>query len=192
MNTSLTYQQRRLFLLTLFLVGMALIALVASATTFVRLPFGELVRLSNGIARVRCLRSEAVMERGEIWTNTWFEVTERNKGSLPPVILVRQPGGRLGPLESRVDGVPKFAVGEEAYVFVQERPGNWYLFVGWTQGTFRIHKNVQNGMETVTQDSVAIPAYDPETRKFSIDGLWNWRVEDFRELIHQELRKQAE
>jgi hypothetical protein len=61
MKTRLTYEQRRNFLLTLFLIGIVLIALVARATTLVRLTFPELVKDSSAIAHVRCQGSQTVL-----------------------------------------------------------------------------------------------------------------------------------
>jgi hypothetical protein len=89
----MSYNDRRRFLWVLFLIGLALIAVVAQATTLVRLKFQDLVHYSNSIARVRCLHADTRMEKGEIWTDTTFRVLSHNKGYLPEEIVVRQPGG---------------------------------------------------------------------------------------------------
>jgi len=91
----MSYLQRRRFLWILFLIGLALVAVAARATTLVRLRFPELVRYSSAIGRVHCVGAEVHYDKGEIWTDTGFEVSEREKGYLPAYIVVRQPSGKL-------------------------------------------------------------------------------------------------
>jgi hypothetical protein len=191
MKTRLTYEQRRNFLLTLFLIGIVLIALVARATTLVRLTFPELVKDSSAIAHVRCRSSQAVFENGEIWTDTSFDVLESAKGNLPATITVRQPGGKLAGLESRVDGTPQFRANEEVYLFLVAQSGARLFLVGWSQGTFRVRKNVRTGIATVTQDSAEIFAYDPRSRGFTKTGVKDLRLEIFRDQIRREMLRQV-
>jgi hypothetical protein len=190
MNTRLTYEQRRNFLLILFLIGIVLIALVARATTLVRLTFPELVKDSSAIAHVRCLGSQALFENKEIWTDIHFEVLESAKGNLPATITVRQPGGKLAGLESRVDGTPQFRSSEEVYLFLAGQPGGRLFLVGWSQGTFRIRKNPRTGIATVTQDSAELPAYDPQSRGFEKTVVKDLRLDTFRDQIRREMLRQ--
>jgi hypothetical protein len=167
---SMSYVQRRRFLWILFLIGMALVALTARATTLVRLRFQDLVLHSSAIARVRCISAQSRMENGEIWTDIAFDVLEHNKGYLPSVIVVRLPGGKLQHLHSHVEGAPEFRPGEEVYLFLSGHPGKQFLLVGWTQGTFRIRRDMRTGLETVTQDSAEVPVFDPESNRFTKTG----------------------
>src|ERR1700739_5013690 len=148
----MSYQQRRRFLLVLFLIGVILVAIAARSTTLARLQFNQLVQHSSAIARVRCLRADVRMENGEIWTDTAFQVVQPDKGYLPAEIVVRLPGGKFQHLISHVDEVPEFQQGEEVFLFLTDRPGRQFSVVGWTQGTFRIHTNPRSGREAVTQD----------------------------------------
>jgi hypothetical protein len=157
----------------LFLVGLALLAVVANATTLARMRFEELARQATAVARVRCLGVESRWENGEIWTETRFEVIEQTKGALPGIVTVRMLGGSVGNLHSRVDGIPSFHAGEEAYVFLWNREGEPLRVLGWSQGTFRIARDAQTGVETVTQDSAATPIFDPSTRHFRHGGIRN-------------------
>jgi hypothetical protein len=191
MKSRLTYEQRRNFLLIVFLIGIVLIAIVAQATTLVRLTFPELVKNSSAIAHVRCIGSQVVYERGEIWTDTSLQVLESNKGNLPAVVIVRQPGGQFAYLESRVDGTPQFRAGEELYVFLAGQPGGRFFLVGWSQGTFRVRKNARTGIATVTQDSAEIPAYDRQSREFTTTGVKNLRLDSFREQLRREMLRQV-
>jgi len=187
----MSYVQRRRFLWALFLAGLALIAIVANATTLVRLPFYKLVENSSAIARVRCVSATTRIENSEIWTDTIFEVVQRDKGFLPPRILVRTPGGRFEHLRSHVDGVPEFRPGEELFLFLTGHPGAQFRIVGWTQGTFRIRKNQQSGRETVTQDSADVPVFDPLENRFTKTGVKNLRIDFFLERMNKEIARQA-
>jgi hypothetical protein len=142
----MSYAQRRRFLWILFLAGLVLLAVVASATTLERMHFEELAKQATAVARLRCLGAESRWENGEIWTETRFEVVEQNKGQLPNVVKVRMLGGSVGALHSRIDGVPTFHSGEEAYVFLWKHEGEPFRILGWSQGTFRIAKDALTGL----------------------------------------------
>ena len=185
----MSYVERRRFLWILFLVGLFLIAIVSRATTLVRLPFSELVRYSSAIARVRCVGANMRFEEGEIWTDTRFDVLESEKGGLPAQIVVRQRGGKYGHLQSNVEGTPEFRPGEEVYLFLSGKPGHHFRVVGWSQGTFRIHRDGISGTETVTQDSAETPVFDPEANAFTKAGIRNLRVDIFQERLRRELMR---
>ncbi len=188
----MSYAQRRRFLLALFLIGLLLPAVVASqATTLARLSFNELTEQATAIARVRCLSSTSLWRNGEIWTETEFEVLEQNKGALPGIFRVSLPGGRVAHLQSRVDGVPSFHVGEEIYLFLWSAPGKATSVLGWTQGTFRIARDPQTGLERVTQDSAAMPLFDLATRKFRHGGVRNLPLPIFQLKLKRALEKES-
>jgi hypothetical protein len=188
----MSYQDRRRFLWVLFLIGLALIAIVSQATTLSRLRFQDLVHYSYSVARVRCMRSRTLMENGEIWTDVTFRVLWQSKGYLPGEIVVRQPGGKLLHLHSHVEGTPQFRPAEEVYLFLSGRPGRQFFIVGWTQGTFRIRRDPVSNVETVTQDSAEIPVFDPATETFTREGTKNLPAEIFEQRIQRETFRQAE
>lgn len=150
------------------------------------LRFQQLVSYPSAIARVQCLGSDTRMESGEIWTDTRFRVLESEKGYLPAVIVVRQPGGKLQNIHSHVEGSPEFRPGEEVFLFLYGKPGKQFNVVGWSQGTFRIRRDRRTGMESVTQDSAEMPVYDSETQAFKKTGVRDMRTGAFVELIHRE------
>jgi hypothetical protein len=183
----MSYKDRRRFLWVLFLIGLALIAAVAQATTLVRLRFQDLVHYSYSVARVRCMRSQFRVEKGEIWTDTSFRVLSQNKGYLPEEIVVRQPGGKFQHLQSHVEGAPEFRPGEEVYLFLSGQPGRQFLIVGWAQGTFRIRRDLRSGGETVTQDSAETPVFDPASDTFTKSGVKNLSVDIFEQRLRREM-----
>lgn len=184
----MSYVQRRRFLWVLFLGGLVLIAVVASATTLSRLKLDDLAQESTAVARLRCLGAKSLWEQGEIWTETKFEVLEREKGVLPGIVTVRLLGGNLGHLHSRVDEVPAFREGEEVYLFLWGGAGQPYQVLGWSQGTFRIARNPRSGLEVVTQDSESTPIFDPQRKTFQRGGIHNLPLAIFKEKLHKALR----
>jgi hypothetical protein len=188
----MSFAERRKFLWICFFAGLVLLALTAaltSGTTLARLRFDDLAQQSSAVARLRCLGSEFRWERGELWTETRFEVLERNKGLLPGLVTVRTMGGIAGHLHSHVDGVPVFRPGEEVYLFLWERPGEPYRVLGWAQGTFRIVRDADTGNETVTQDSANAPIFDPRTRTFRHGGIRNLPVGIFQLKLRKALEQ---
>ncbi|HYL83112.1 MAG TPA: hypothetical protein VE263_02665 [Candidatus Angelobacter sp.] len=176
----MSYAQRRRFLWILLFAALVLLAVVANATTLARMRFEDLARQATAVARVRCLGAQSYWEDREIWTDTRFAVLEQAKGSLPEFIHVRMLGGSVGGLHSRVEEVPTFRLGEEAYVFLWAREGEPFRVLGWSQGTFRIRRDERTGAETVTQDSAAAPIFDPTTRQFRHGGIRNLPVAIFQ------------
>lgn len=187
----MNYVARRRFLWALFLIGLVLIAIVANATTLARLHFFQLVQHSSAIGRMRCVDTQTRFEDGEIWTDTVFQVVQHDKGYLPSHIVVRTPGGKFQHLHSHVDGVPEFRPGEEVFLFLTGRPGMPFRIVGWTQGTFRIRKNLRTGLETVTQDSAEVPVFDPQTNQFTKSGIKDLRIDLFLEKMNKEIHRQS-
>lgn len=181
--------QRRRFLLLLFLIGLALIAAVANATTLSRLGFGELASQASAIARVRCLHVDSHWKGGEIWTRTEFLVLQVSKGDPPGLLAVEMPGGAMGHLRSRVEQVPAFTAGEEAYLFLWSTPDGGYRILGWAQGAFRIRRDPDSGLETVTQDSAHLPVFDPISRRFRHGGVRNLPLPVFQLKLKRALEK---
>jgi hypothetical protein len=176
----------------LFLIGLVLLvaAVVSDATTLTRLKFDDLTSQASAVARLHCLRTESHWSNGEIWTRSEFIVVEVNKGSLPHIVAIEMPGGALGHLHSRVDEVPAFAPGEEAYLFLWPAPNGVYRVLGWSQGAFRIRKDATTGVERVTQDSAAAPLFDPISRQFRHGGVRNLPVPVFQLKLKRALERQ--
>jgi hypothetical protein len=183
----ISFAERRRFLWILFLIGLALIAVVANATTLARLSLAELASRSGAIVRARCLSSESRFENGEIWTFTEFEVSDSPKGLVPRFITVRTLGGRANGFISVVQGVPRFAPGEEAYLFLVPSRGATFQLFGWAQGTFRIERDPRTGRESVTWDSAALSVFDPATRTFRRDGVRRLPLGRFLERLRTAL-----
>lgn len=187
----MSFVQRRRFLWILFFAALGLLAIAANATTLSRMRFEELAGQATAVARLRCLGVQSRWENGEIWTETRFETLELNKGLLPGVVSVRMLGGSIGSLHSRIEGVPAFRPGEEAYIFLWGHEGEPFRVLGWSQGTFRIRRDARTGIETVTQDSAMAPVFDPRTRQFRHGGIRNLPVAIFQLKLRKALAEKT-
>lgn len=186
----MNYQLRKKMLRALFLAGFLLFAAVTNATTLARMSFDELARQATAIARVRCLDSTSVWRNGEIWTEMEFEVAEISKGTAPGILRISLPGGKVSHIQSRIDGVPVFRPGDDAYLFLWDASGRGTYVLGWTQGTFRIVRDPDSGLERVTQDSAAMPLFDPATKHFRHGGVRNMPLAVFQLKLKRALEKQ--
>jgi hypothetical protein len=186
----MSYVERRRFLWILFLAAIVLAAVVANATTLARMSFDELAQQSAAVARLRYLSSESHWDSGEIWTETRFEVVERNKGALGNIVTVRMLGGRADGFTSRVDGVPAFHEGEEVYSFLWVKTGERYRVLGWSQGTFRIVRDARSGAEKVTQES-ASTNFEQRTRQFDSEGIHGMPLPAFQEKLRQPIARRV-
>ncbi len=185
----MSFVERRRFLWALLLVALALLAVVANATTLARMRFEDLARQATAVARLRCLSASSSWEGGEIWTDTRFAVVEQAKGSLPAIVTVRTLGGTIANLHSRVDDASAFRPGEEAYLFLWGRGGEPLRVLGWSQGTFRIAREARTGIETVTQDSATASVFDRQTRQFVQPGVRNLPVTVFQKKLRKALEE---
>jgi hypothetical protein len=172
------------------MLGALLLAFSAGATTLKRMNLDELTDAASVVARVRCLAVEADWENGQIWTFTTFEVLELIKGNVPRQITVRLIGGKVGHLFERVEGVPRFMLGEEVYLFLEPHQMGELAVTSWVQGTFRLRRDVSTKQESVTQDTGGVTIFDPTTRQYRPGGVRNMPVEEFRQHVRAAVERQ--
>lgn len=166
-------------------------AAVSGATTFRHLSLGDLAAGAETVVRARCLSGESRWEGGEIWTFTQFEVVESLKGNVPRLLTVRTLGGRVGHLQSLVEGAPAFHAGEEVFLFLGARQADSFSVLGWAQGTFRIRSEPGSGRESVTQDSSGLAVMDGATGRLERKGIRNLPVEEFRQKIASAIERSS-
>ena len=83
-------------------------------------------------------------------------------------------------MQTRIDGVPEFFMGEQVVVFLEHTGAGDFGVTGWTQGTFRVSHDMKGGLN-VTQESSEFPMFDRTTKRFSRDGIRNMDINGFRE-----------
>jgi hypothetical protein len=180
---------------TIFAVGVELLiaALLAKAmfsTTIARMDLRELAQSAQIVVRARCESSRAQWDGGSIWTLYEFAVIETFKGAPLQLLRVRLPSGRVGHLETKVDGVPRFRAGEEVVLFAEAASGGGYSITSWAQGTFRIHRGA-TGEPSLTQDTSHFAVFDPTARTFTPVGIRDISLVEFRKKITEALRVDA-
>ncbi len=123
----------RLLLLVTLVLG-----LTAEATTVVSESVDEMAGRAPIVVRARVHESQTGWAEGSrrIWTWTELGILEIIKGKLPPVVLIKQPGGIVGNVGQAVAGVATFTDGEECVLFLEpaaDEP-NVYLLRGMAAG----------------------------------------------------------
>jgi hypothetical protein len=120
-------------LLVLFLTA------VCQATTVERLNLDGLVKKANRIVvgKVRSSRTYWSNNGKLILTNYTIDVQETMKGQARSTVELTTIGGKIGDVTLHVSGMPVFAKGEDAVVFV-ENTGAYSTVVGLGQGKFTV------------------------------------------------------
>ena len=126
-----------------------------SASIVQALELPELVDQSDRIVLGRVVFAEA-FRQADGTIATWYrvEVEQELRTDAPPrdeepEVILQVLGGEIGDLGMRVEGEPRFSVGERAVLFMRE--GNQLAFrpVGMAQGVMRVRK--KHGDEMVFQ-----------------------------------------
>lgn len=116
-----------------------LAAFLAAASSAVVASVEELARASEAVVRGVVERQES--RRGadghRIYTFVEIRTTAAWRGSPPPVVVVRVPGGAIGDEGQRALGAAAFTEGEEVVVFLA-RAGEVHQVTGDSQGKFTV------------------------------------------------------
>jgi hypothetical protein len=122
----------------------------AQATTVVPVDDADLIDHADSIvlARVGAIRSHWDPARRQIFTDITLALEEVLAGPpLPTTLTIRQPGGRVGGLEARIDGAPEFQPAERAVLFLRVAPDGTLRVAHLHQGKFRVTVEPQSGAE---------------------------------------------
>ena len=109
------------------------------ATSVERLGLEDLVKKARTIVvgKVTASRTYWSADRKFILTDYTIAVDESVKGQAPRSMSITTVGGKIGDLELYVAGMPSFAKGEDAVIFV-EQTGAYQTVVGLGQGKFTV------------------------------------------------------
>lgn len=164
----------------------------APGTTLARMSVNEMTRHAAIVIRARCLANRVQWDSGEMWTFTTFAAEETWKGATAETVRVRLLGGRAGDVTSTVAGVPRFRVGEEVVLFLEPTGRGDDSVVSWIEGTFRIHRDIKSGRETVTQDTAGFEVYNPVKREFQPAGIRSEKLADFKVEVQAAIAADSE
>lgn len=112
-------------------------------------------------ARLRCLGSEFLWDRSELWTETRFEVLEHNKGLLPGIVTVRTIGGISGHLHSHVDASPYSVPAKRSIHFCGSAPASFIAYSAGRKAPFASRAM----WSPATKRSRKIPPWPPSSTR---------------------------
>ena len=118
----------------------ALLAPLVSAHAAIadRASVEALARTSDAVVRGRVERRVSRMVGNRIVTDVEVRARGVWRGAAPQVVKVTVPGGEVGDLGQRVDGMATFSDGEEVVVFVAHASDGSWRVNGAAQGKFTV------------------------------------------------------
>lgn len=128
------------------LVPLALLAIAGPALAAVALPatVEDLARDSDAVVRGRVERVTArwTPDGKRIFTYAEIRPSGVLRGTAPALMTVITPGGVVGNIGQRVDGVAAFAQGEDVVLFAHRAEAGVYRVTGLAQGKFSVSGGV--------------------------------------------------
>ena len=156
---------KALRLLTLGLLFALVQCLSGNAAVLVHLTLDEMTDQSSAILLGRCVQVESTWNAAhtDIVTNNIFEVQEYYKGNLGRRVTITELGGQVDTWVAEYTGLPRFAVGEEAVLFVWTDPHGGHQVLGLTQGKFAVQRDKSTGNLSVAQTASHEPTIEPSS-----------------------------
>jgi len=133
----------------------ALIALTLAVTPIaahvsVPVEFRKIVVDSSLIIRGRVTDVRAIrLAAGGVESVATFQVASVLKGAADQFVSVRVPGGLIGRYRFVMTGAPRFAVNEQAVLFLKRDGENNWRLVGLSQGVYRVQAEARTGRPIV-------------------------------------------
>ncbi len=128
---------------------------VSRATTVVPPEFAELVRGSDYVIRGRvvAVRNDVRQQDGrEVpFTLVDVEVKQAIAGEVPERVTLQLLGGTTADGELRVEGVPRFTVGDESILFVQGNGRNFFPLTAAAHGLYPVRFDKKLAREYVAR-----------------------------------------
>ncbi len=120
------------------------------ATTLVRLDLAHLTDSAQTVVHGRIVRSEPrwTDDHRRIVTVVTLRALETWKGSHAGTVTVLQPGGEIGRIGQRVEGVAALREGDEVVLFLA-RQGPAHVLVGLAQGVYRVERDPGGAVRAV-------------------------------------------
>jgi hypothetical protein len=175
-----------------FIAALALLACApALATTALFADLPELAARAELVIRGKVMSSESrwTDDGRRIVTDVQVEVAEVLKGAPRARLTVRQPGGQVGTLGQRVDGVAAFTVGEEVVLFLERRPDDSFHLAGMAQGKLRVERTTDGRAAYAVPESVGeMFLLDPLTRAPRSPRTQALELEELRAVISESVK----
>jgi hypothetical protein len=142
-------------LISCFLLGFGIfLPAVVNATAVRKLSDEDLANQAETIITGKCIsiKSEWNDERTKIFTYITIAPQNLLKGDrMPRSITIKQPGGEVGDIGMRVDGVSVFEEGEDVLLFLERDQRDSYRTLGLSQGKFAITTDQGTGRKVLVK-----------------------------------------
>jgi hypothetical protein len=175
-------------------------AIPAQAASVLPLFLDEIVDRAAVAFEGTCVanRSERDPATNLVVTYTTFEVRDALKGAVGTTYTIKQVGGDLPgeDLHYRVDGIPKFAVGEDYVVFLHGASVRGFSSpVGLEQGRFTVRsegakRTVANGRDFREMASRMMPVLPPQAKAKLLQSAGPVRsldLDQFKQMVRDRL-----
>jgi hypothetical protein len=162
----------------------------AQATVVVPASLNELAAGASAIFHGRVTDVQPRWEPGRrrIESFVAIDVADYLKGDLGSLVIIRVPGGEIGPFRSIVVGAPTFAAGDEVILFVGASGPSYPYVLGLDQGVFRVVRTHALQPSIVVPPLVGMPNAprrlvrgDPQRRPMALDQF----ITQVRALVEQ-------
>ncbi|MBI3664984.1 MAG: hypothetical protein HY236_01965 [Acidobacteria bacterium] len=158
----------------------------------------EIVERSEQIVHGRCLRTWTSWDAQTraVWTHNEIEVADVLKGGRTQTVVVSEPGGRLGDIETWIAGMPRYEPGEEVVVFLYRTPIGFVRSRGLGQGKFTVQADPASGELRVQAQlggaAVVEPAGAARMPRIGLQQLDGERLEAFKAQVRGLVIRQAQ
>jgi hypothetical protein len=163
-------------------IGLLLLAVTVplSASTFLRLSQGELVRGSAAAIQGEVLKVSSFWDPAGrvIMTEALVQVEEKIFGNAPSVVVVRTFGGTVNGYTIEAHGFPTFRTKERVLLYLEAEKDGASRVAGYQQGQFRIVRDkagveravsaLEDGAHLVSRDGRAVA---PAVKSVRLDVL---------------------
>lgn len=146
-------------------LAIVLMAVPATASTFVAMDQAELVAASDAVIQGEVLEVYSFwnQEGTAVLTEARILVEEVVAGQAPAEVVVRTFGGRVGDYVLEAHGFPTFQEGQRLLLFLHQAPDASLRVTGYRLGEYRIARGDRGQM-------IAMPTLEPGIRLFAQDG----------------------
>jgi len=143
------------------LIATLYVPAVATATMVPRLDLQHMVQSSESIVQARVVRHWSAWDPSHrfIWTHYEIQVQDRLKGG-GATTVISEPGGLVGGMAMKVEGVPEHRDGEEMVVFLHRTPVGYWRCYGLAQGKFTVELT-RSGPKRVRANLAAVERVEP-------------------------------
>ncbi len=154
------------------MLAAVLMAASASATTLVRMSLDQLTEASTEIVRGHVVSQQTLWNPAHtrIYTYTTLALDQTYKGNPPGLVVVQQPGGRVGKTQVFVAGTIQFHAQTGYVLFLERSPADSskFLPVGMMQGAYRIYRDQKTQEEKLILPLGSLPRGTPASGAGSI------------------------